>query len=371
MKILSISLDKNIFKSGSDNEQRQIDYGSLFTEYHIIVLTPRGFSPKKLSENTWVYPTNSLTKPFYFLDAFKKGVEIIKSKRIDRITTQDPFETALIGYWLKIKFKLPLLIQEHADVFGNPFWKWEGIMNFIRNYLGRAMFKKADAIRIVTERTRAVLDELGIPREKIYYGPWYVNVKMYKNSVAKLDLHKKYSNREPIILSMARFVKQKNFPLLIDAFSDVVKNHPKALLLLVGRGPEEKRTRRKIENNGLENNVVIESWTDDQVSYYKTADLFVMSSNYEGWGRTIVEAMASGCPVVMTDVGCAGAVVKDGNNGVVVPLNDRNTLMDAMIKIIEDVDFRNKIITNALDTVERLPDWSNHLRRYKEFIETK
>ena len=62
----------------------------------------------------------------------------------------------------------------------------------------------------------------------------------------------------------------------------------------------------------------MEPWTDDPFSYYKTADLFLLTSNYEGYGMAVVEAMAAGCPVIMTDVGLAGEVLIDKKDGLVV-----------------------------------------------------
>ena len=89
---------------------------------------------------------------------------------------------------------------------------------------------------------------------------------------------------------------------------------------------------------GLENNVKFEPAVDHDTlfSYYKTADLFLLTSNYEGYGRSVIEAMTAGLPVVMTDVGLAREIVINGENGVVVPVGDTKAIVDSIGSLIDD-----------------------------------
>ena len=101
-------------------------------------------------------------------------------------------------------------------------------------------------------------------------------------------------------------------------------------MVIVGEGPERHTLELGIRKYELRDSVVIEPWTDDMVSYYKTADLFLLTSNYEGYGRTVVEAAIAGLPVVMTDVGCAGEAIRNNVNGFIVPVDDAAALAERL-----------------------------------------
>lgn len=115
--------------------------------------------------------------------------------------------------------------------------------------------------------------------------------------------------RTPIrgeIVTCGRLAEQKNHELLIEAFSEVVKNHPEAVLKIYGEGALHERLLEKINENGLSQRVFLMGVTNDVGSVLKTADLFVLSSDYEGMPNALMEALAAGVPCVSTDCPCGG-----------------------------------------------------------------
>jgi glycosyltransferase involved in cell wall biosynthesis len=87
---------------------------------------------------------------------------------------------------------------------------------------------------------------------------------------------------------------------------------------------------------GLEESVVFESWQKDLASYYKTADVFVLTSYYEGFGLTLAEAVACGCPIVSTDVGIARDLLGESGLGKVCPVNDLDCFVSSLYFIYKD-----------------------------------
>ncbi|HEY4497260.1 MAG TPA: glycosyltransferase, partial [Candidatus Paceibacterota bacterium] len=84
-------------------------------------------------------------------------------------------------------------------------------------------------------------------------------------------------------------------------------------------------------------------------------------SNYEGYGRTVIEAFAAGCPVVMTDVGIAGEIVVDQKNGLVVPVGDVLALTQALVIVYKDEAFRKTFI--------ELRDKARYIKNYHDAVE--
>ena len=140
MKILMLSTDLKIFESGSESEKRIKDYGSLVEELHVIVKaasdssTSLGAGKQQAASiigNVFLYPTNDRHKFLYFFNAYRIGKSIIRNWKLEIrncvITAQDPFETGLVGYWLKRKYKPPLQLQVHTD-FLSPYFLRKSIL---------------------------------------------------------------------------------------------------------------------------------------------------------------------------------------------------------------------------------------------------
>jgi glycosyltransferase involved in cell wall biosynthesis len=261
------------------------------------------------------------------------------------ITAQDPFETGLVGYWLKKKFGVPLQLQVHTD-FMSPYFRAESLKNRLRYWLGKWLIKKADCVRVVSQRILNSLKAISLPAGRHGYKlkadslPIFVDIQKIKDAPIVGDLRRKYPGRF-IILMASRLSKEKNISLAIEAMARIAKSESqgvKPLLLIVGNGPERKNLELGIRNYELDKNVVLENWTGDLSSYYKTSDLFLLTSNYEGYGRTVVEALAADLPVVMTDVGLAGELVKNNENGLMVPVGDAAALSEAIKKSMEPTE---------------------------------
>ena len=249
--------------------------------------------------------------------------------------------------------------------------------NKLRVLLAKFLLPKADGIRVVSERIK---NSLVANRQsliaRISVLPIFVDVKKIQSAKIKTDLHKKYPEYDFIILMASRLTKEKNIFMAIEAIKEILKRknlNPKPftlnpLLLIVGDGPERKNLELRIMNYELGNNVKIENWTDDLASYYKTADLFLLASNYEGYGRTVIEAMASRLPVVMTDVGLAGELLIDDLGGRIAPVGDAGAFMEAILELIGNFAKREEFKKNSLKLLEKWPVKQEYLENYKKLL---
>jgi glycosyltransferase involved in cell wall biosynthesis len=367
MKILSIGSDRKLFEEDSPVRIRQSKYAESFKELHIVVFSKSGLSLKdtQISPNCFVYPTNSWSPWFYALDAIKIGVRVIKKDKFKSekwvITCQDPFESGYAGMKIANKMDKSLQVQIHTDFFDERF-KGESIKNKIRLFLAKSVLPKADCIRVVNQDIAESLKSQGwnLKSEPTVL-PVFVDVEKIKNSVVKTDLHKKYPQFGKIILMASRLTKEKNIGLAIEAFGEVLEDEASnfnPLLLIIGSGPQESGLNRKAEEQDLESNVLFEPWTEDLISYYKTADLFLLTSEYEGYGRTLIEAAASGCKIISSDVGISRKLLPKEN---VFPINDKETLKEKLRDAIKgEIKPANEI---------KMPSEEEYLNLYKSSFE--
>lgn len=300
--LLMISTDRNLF---SDNSQVLIRQTKLLEEYnkvHIIVFSDNKYEYTSYQDKVFVYPTRSLFRLFYLIDALFVAKKIIKTNSISEITCQDPFETGLVGLLLKKIYKIKLELQLHTDM-GSPYFYSRSFLNKIRYFMGRLTLPRADKIRVVSKRLADYVGRL-TAEEKIYIKPIEVDKEKIASQPVTLDLHKKYPQFKKIVLMVSRLESEKNIPLAINAVNEL-----KDLgvgLVVVGDGSQ--KSKLELLSQKLKAPVVFEGWVNDPVSYYKTADLYLNTSWYEGYGMSLVEARTAGLPVVSTGVGVASEI---------------------------------------------------------------
>jgi len=381
MKVISIGFGRDIFEKDSEAQRRAIAQSSLFEELHIIVFSlDTHHLPSKLqiAPNAWVYSTNAPNSFFYITSAVSIGMEILgDSKIIDGkdqgswiITAQDPFEAGLAAYRLAKKTEVKLHLQVHTDVL-SPYFKRHSILNCLRVKLARFLLPKADGIRVVSSRIKNSLETALKLKAIPYILPVFVDVERIKNAPLAVDLREKYSEYKHIILVAGRLSKEKNIRLALQAFSAVSKVHPEVGMVIVGSGPEESSLKHFVKRHGLKTNVFFESWTKDIFSYYKTADLFLQTSRYEGNSRAIIEAVFSNIPIVSTDVGISGEILQ-GKFSSVCPVGDQKCLSEKISYFLEHEEERKEISNTAREKLEKIihSDKDKYLEEYRRSFQT-
>jgi len=134
-------------------------------------------------------------------------------------------------------------------------------------------------------------------------------------------------------LTIGRLAEQKAYPNLFRAFSAVVDDVRSSKLLVAGRGPLQAELESVVRRSGMQSSVSFLGFRSDVPSLLAAADAFVMASRYEGMPNAVMEALASGLPVVATNVGAMPDLIKEGVNGHLVPPSDHQALASAMTKL--------------------------------------
>ena len=384
--MLVIGTDRNIFKEGSIVRERISEYGKSFRQLHIIIFTKRfqKFKIEKISENVWIYPTRSWIRWLYPFDAVKvakKEFAKFLPKIISVISTQDPFETGIAGWLIARKFKIPLQIQIHTD-FLSPYFGKESFLNKIRVIVGKFLIKRADCIRVVSERIKnSLLQPKTFPsrlqpttynlQPSIIVLPIYVDIEKIKNTPVNFDVRKKYPQFSFIIMMASRLEKEKNIILGFEIMKELTRQYSKIGMVIIGDGKEKKNLERLVVKYSLQKNIIFEGWQSDLISYYKTANVFLLTSLYEGYGLTIIEALACGCPVVSSDVGIASEVISEGESGFVCPVNDKNCFIKRIQEIMEIRGLKERLGINSkmLISEKITVDKEKYLLKYKQAME--
>ncbi len=368
MRVVTIGHDKDLFRPSSGSAMRQRMYGKEVGELHCVVFAPGSDvamrHPRSLSPEVTVYAASARTA-FGAVRCATKRVYALAQRADCVLSTQDPFEAGLVAYLVHLATGVPFEVQEHGDFFSTPHWRRESFANRLRYLLGRFIVRRAQRVRAVSQRIAASLERLGVATERIYILPVFVDTAVFVQADPDAELLALRTEKGPLFLTMARLVPQKDLTLLIRAFASAKQRGLSGHLVIIGRGPE-KHMLRSIVRKELAEHVTFREWTDAPASSLRAADVYVLSSKYEGWARVLVEALAAGVPVVTTDVGCAGEVVRHEETGLVVPVGDVAAFADALVRIGTDAGLRARLAQAGPGAVARLPGLSESATRIAE-----
>jgi glycosyltransferase involved in cell wall biosynthesis len=145
---------------------------------------------------------------------------------------------------------------------------------------------------------------------------------------------------------VGRFSDEKGFDTLIEAM-DLL---PSARLLLVGDGEDRAALEDLVRRRGLEGRVTFTGWLAGRWTLQVGLDVLAVPSRSEGFGLVVIEAMQDGIPVVATEVGGLTEIIRDGENGLLVPPGDPAALAAALGKVLGDAGLRSVLVAQAAET---------------------
>jgi glycosyltransferase involved in cell wall biosynthesis len=285
--------------------------------------------------------------------AFRLGMAAARQRPPDLITSQDPFATGLAGLWLRRALRRPLLVQNHSCFLFDRYWIAERPLFFRGlHLLARYVLPRADAWRTVnTAEARIYRERLGLPAEKVKVIPVPCDLAAYSGTrleeavvAARRRLALPADAR--LLLWAGRPVRFKRLPLLFEAFAGVRKDFPSARLILAGRRTlAQENLDRAAVRCGVEKSVVwVDGVSHDELAgFYGAAEVFLLSSIYEGFGRVLVEAGAVGLPVVATATAGASDILRDGVTGFLTAVENAGALAERTAALLADPGLRGRM----------------------------
>ena len=169
--------------------------------------------------------------------------------------------------------------------------------------------------------------------------------------VSKIDLHKEFGLKpnSPVIISTGRLVEQKRFDLLVEVAAIIKQKGLDWQIVVVGKGRLENDLRKYADRLEVSDFVKFVGFRDDVLSLVNSADIFVLSSDYEGMSNSLREAMAVGTACVATDVFGVDELFQKGKSGIMVNQGDATQLFEAIEQLIHNPELKNKIERNSAE----------------------
>lgn len=232
---------------------------------------------------------------------------------------------------------VPIIVSERNDPVTDPSSRAKQLMR-------RVAYLKPKGFVFQTPDAQAYFSKRIQKRSKIILNP------------LRSDMPSRFEGeRDKRIVAVGRLNKQKNFYMLIDAFSEFSKTHPDRVLEIYGEGALEDKMREYIREKALYDKVILKGFCKDVHEQIRSAEMFVMSSDFEGMPNALLEAMALGLPCISTDCPCGGPrmLIETYQNGILVPIKDSKQMTDAMAFIAENSEKAEKMSQQAVLVRER------------------
>jgi glycosyltransferase involved in cell wall biosynthesis len=198
-------------------------------------------------------------------------------------------------------------------------------------YVERAFARRVDRVIAITYALeRFIVDRVGIPAEKVDVVPYGLDA--LPGGGASIDV----PDDAEVVLAVGRLVPQKGHDVAVRALPALLREHPRALLVVLGDGPERERLRKLAASLGVGRALHLPGHVPGIGSWLERARVLVHPSRWEGFGLVSLEAMLAGRPVVATRVSSAPEIVIDGETGLLVPREDPHALATALAAVLGD-----------------------------------
>lgn len=342
-----ISLDRGLLGKGisGDAALRHQKYADLAGTLDIIVFASGEHERIKPSQNLEIIPTRS-TKRRHFHNAFEIAVGLAKRQPYDLLVTQE--FAAPVGEKIKIKLSLPWIVNVHSMFFGKQ-WLRLSPLNWYLFYRIKKAIPQADGFRVNNEEIKNKLLSWGV-KKPILVQPTPVDIRKFStpSQSPPIPIHVGTGGEGVRLLYVGRLSPEKNVALLIKAFKAIPGD---VELYIVGEGPEEEKLKDLAKGDGRIK--FLGSKTHEElIPIYQAADIFVLPSNTESYGKVLIEAGAAGCALVATRTPGARSLIADGRSGILVNIGDEEGLRGAISKIIADQELRKALSEGAREMAE-------------------
>jgi glycosyltransferase involved in cell wall biosynthesis len=372
MKILHIITSIN--RGGAENHLYDLTNIQRNNKHkvHVIYFKGDSYWEEKLKSNgistTFLSIKGSLAF-FKFLFNIIKISSFIKNFNPDIIhchLSLSEIHGLLIKFLHKSKYKV--IISKHLDstIFEGSY----GQRKIMRGtLLENIIFNRVDHVICISKHVKNYFSQFVNQKKNkvsiIHYGVKYDKLLNIKKIQKKYNFNK----RTFYICNVARHIKQKNLFFLLDTFDLLLKKFKKKKfkLVLVGNGPENIRLKNYANRKGIYKDIIWINFSDNVREIISCSDIFCLTSDYEGLGLVMLEAMSVKKPIVATNFSAIPEVISNNYSGLLYKKQDKNSFMTSIQKILFDKKFSQYLTNNALKTLNKK---FSQRRMYDEIMNT-
>ncbi|MEE2709742.1 MAG: glycosyltransferase [Gemmatimonadota bacterium] len=233
----------------------------------------------------------------------------------------------------------------------------------------RFVMKRSDLITADSQDQIGAAVELGAAQDKCRLVQWGVDLNTFRPRVAS-DVRSRLAIGDgPVVISQRKFQPLYNIDIIVQSFSNVLKVLPNAHLVLTGDGFDEIKVRDQVSRLRIDANVHFTGYLayGDLALYLSVADISISIPSWDGTAMAILEAMACGVPLIVSDLASNREWIEDGKNGYIVQPRDHERLTVKMIELLKDRTTRERFSSQNVGIVRERADHEKHMARMETY----
>ena len=281
----------------------------------------------------------------------------LKKIKPDIVHAQN-LEMGVGGILAKFFLKKPYVVYGRGTDVYSPW--------LFKNTISKIIIKNAGAVIALTEDMKQKMNK--IYKRDIIVIPNGLDILKF-NNLLKENIRKlmKISNDEKIIIFVGRLHPVKGIEYLIKALELIRQKNAKTKLIIVGDGEEMERLEKLVKELNLTNNVMFVGRisNEDIPKYMTLSDVLVLPSLKEGFPITLLEAMASGLPIIATNVGGVPEIIKNGENGFLVEPKNPEAIAEKVLLLFENNELYKQIVEKNKEDGKRY-SWEDVTKKIEE-----
>lgn len=313
-------------------------------------------------DNYMIHPNNFIDWIMQMnFNMIAKANEIMaKEGNFDVIHAHD-WLVAYAAKTLKNSYDIPIVATIHATESGRNSGIHDETQRYINDTEWMLTYEATEVIVNSNYMKRELQYQFGLPFEKINVVPNGINVNMFSGVERDYDFRRQYAaDHEKIILFMGRLVYEKGVQHLVSAMPKILAGYHDAKLVIAGKGGMTDELKAQVNTMGISNKVYFTGYMDAKqvCKMYKCADVSVFPSTYEPFGIVALEAMLSGTPVVVSDIGGLNEIVSHGENGMKSYAGNPNSIADSILALLYNPQLSANVVKNAKNMVKNEYNWA-------------
>lgn len=332
-------------------------------------LADRGYDITIASIENGDKPFFELTKDVNYLSLSSCNTKNLTFKlpsvvsNLRKLLKKESIDTLVVVDTISVMFSLPAIIGLNVKHIGWEHFNFKSnLENKKRWIIRRIAARYCDIIITLTERDRSFWLDNTMTHSKVVAIPNPCPYPIQDNEYSK--------NENCIVLAVGRLTYVKGFDMLLEAWKDVVKNKPNWKLQIVGDGEESSNLKNFIHKEKLSDSVEMVGSVSSVKDYYENADIFCLSSRFEGFPMVLLETLSFGLPVVSFDCATGPEEILKDTNSVLVAQNDIAMLSKELISLMDNREKRNIISKKSKEKakqyhhIEIISKWEELLEKY-------
>lgn len=372
-RVLFVTSNQSVLVKNSSAQNEFLSLAGVFDEIHVMVLLDRKGknSHQRLADNVWTYSV--FAKHWWQLpfkaSTYAEDILVFNGAvRPDVVVATDPYIAGLGAYWIAGAFTRPVQIQVHED-FTTEAFKTTKRASWKRR-IATYLLKRVNSVRTATDNLNAYIKKRFKKIVDVRTLPHFYNLSGFKNSQPAFDIHEKYQDFVFTILAFAPITADSYLQNIFSALRPVLLN-PRIGLIVVGTGPAKELYQEKVKLLGIDKNVVFLPRIDDEVSYFKSADLLFEMDTGKDSEERVLKAAAAGLPIVAATTEVREDLFKDGESAFLCLKDDVYCFGQKTNKFLNQGSLRIQFAKTAAEIVDTRvnEDPVSYYRAYRDSIE--